>query len=186
MHSNNIINEINRILKKLVTFEKNNKIKKLFTKEKINWFNKFIDSDDYFLVKKYGINDIIDYMDDNYYKFLENKQQVNNKIVNMIDKRINHIRVAQILEKIKLNDGSPSIVTEKLDKVLLHPFFGTVILLFILLFLFQAVFSWATIPKEILQGWFDFFQQKINYSVARQLLGAKYHLKVYQYRKLLE
>ena len=57
MHSNNIINEINRILKKLVTFEKNNKVKKLFSREKVIWFNKFIESDDYFLVKEYGIND---------------------------------------------------------------------------------------------------------------------------------
>jgi len=58
MHNDSNINEINRLLKKVVTFEKNDKIKKLFTSEKEgNWFNKFLKSDDYFLVEEFGIND---------------------------------------------------------------------------------------------------------------------------------
>jgi hypothetical protein len=57
MFNDSNINEINRLLKKVVTFEKNDKIKKLFTSEKEgNWFNKFMKSDDYFLVKDYGVN----------------------------------------------------------------------------------------------------------------------------------
>lgn len=111
--------------------------------------------------KKYGINDIIDYLDNNN-EFIENSKKLDNRIINIIDKRNNHIQVAKILNKIELNKGVPSIVTEKLDKVLLHPFFGIIILLVILLLLFQAVFSWAIIPKEILQNCFDYFQQKIN------------------------
>jgi hypothetical protein len=58
MHKDSTLNEINRLLKKVVTFEKNDKIKKIFTSEREGkWFNKFINSDDYFLVKELGIND---------------------------------------------------------------------------------------------------------------------------------
>jgi ferrous iron transport protein B len=112
--------------------------------------------------KKYGISGIIDYIDNNYNKFTQTSKVLNDNIINIIDKRENHIKVAKILEDIKLHEGSPSVITEKLDKFLLHPVFGTIILLAILLLLFQAVFSWASIPKDMLQGCFDFLQNKIN------------------------
>jgi len=52
-------NEINRLLKKLVTIEKNDKIKKLINiEDNPMLLKKFIKSDDYYLVKDYGINDI--------------------------------------------------------------------------------------------------------------------------------
>jgi hypothetical protein len=58
MFNNSNVNEINRLLEKVVTFEKNDKIKKLITSQKeVIWFNKFLKSSDYFLVKDYGIND---------------------------------------------------------------------------------------------------------------------------------
>ena len=58
MHKDSNLNEIDKLLRKVVTFEKNDKIKKLFKREKEDkWFNKFINSDDYFLVKDFGIND---------------------------------------------------------------------------------------------------------------------------------
>ena len=58
MHNDSLTNEIDKVIKRLVTFEKNDKIKKLLSSEKEEiWFHKFINSDDYFLVKEYGIND---------------------------------------------------------------------------------------------------------------------------------
>jgi hypothetical protein len=58
MHKDSNLNEIVRLLKKVVTFEKNDKIKKLFSSNReVKLFDKFINSDDYFLVKEFGIND---------------------------------------------------------------------------------------------------------------------------------
>lgn len=54
--------------------------------------------------------------------------------------------------------------TRMLDRILLHPFFGGLILASILFFMFQAVFSWAVLPMgvieagvEALSGWLNGF-----------------------------
>lgn len=41
-------------------------------------------------------------------------------------------------------------LSDKIDKVLTHRFWGLVILFFVLLIVFQAIFSWASIPMEFL------------------------------------
>jgi ferrous iron transport protein B len=47
----------------------------------------------------------------------------------------------------------PSTLTTKIDKIILHPVYGSVILMSVLFLIFQAVFSWAKVPQEwISQG----------------------------------
>ena len=58
MHRDNMKNEVMRLLKKLVTFEKNNQIKKLFDGHKhTRLFDRFIRSSDYLLVDSYDVDD---------------------------------------------------------------------------------------------------------------------------------
>ncbi len=45
-------------------------------------------------------------------------------------------------------------MSEKIDSVLTHKFFGLIILIAVLLFVFQAIFSWATVPMDLLDGAF--------------------------------
>ena len=45
-------------------------------------------------------------------------------------------------------------ISESIDRVLTHKFFGLVILIGILLLVFQAIFSWATLPMDLLQAGF--------------------------------
>lgn len=66
-----------------------------------------------------------------------------------------HVQVHDIIGQIETKRGIPSIWSERIDKVLLHPVFGLLILLAILFVMFQSVFTWATIPQDFLQGIFD-------------------------------
>lgn len=66
-----------------------------------------------------------------------------------------HKKVAEIMQTVETRKGMPSIWSQRIDAVLLHPVLGLIILLAILFSMFQAVFSWATIPQDWLQGLFD-------------------------------
>lgn len=72
-----------------------------------------------------------------------------------------HVQVHDIIGQIETKRGIPSIWSERIDKVLLHPVFGLIILLAILFVMFQSVFTWATIPQDFLQGIFDRAQEYV-------------------------
>lgn len=48
--------------------------------------------------------------------------------------------------------AQPHMATRRLDKVLLHPFAGLMILLTVLFLMFQGVFSWAQAPMELIDA----------------------------------
>jgi len=60
-------------------------------------------------------------------------------------------RVQHILEKLALNELVPDVLADRLDRVLLQPILGPIILVALLFFIFQAVFSWATMPMEAIK-----------------------------------
>ena len=51
--------------------------------------------------------------------------------------------------------GRPDGFTRRLDHVLLHPVLGLMILLAILFLMFQAVFTWAQAPMDLIKSGFD-------------------------------
>ena len=57
-------------------------------------------------------------------------------------------------DAVKHNDKIEHRVSERIDRVLTHKFFGLVILVLILLTVFQAIFSWATLPMDLLEQGF--------------------------------
>jgi len=52
------------------------------------------------------------------------------------------------------SDQSSHRISDKIDKVLTHRFFGLVILIGILLVVFQTIFSWASLPMDLLEQGF--------------------------------
>ena len=52
------------------------------------------------------------------------------------------------------SDQSSHRISDKIDKVLTHKFFGLVILVAILLVVFQTIFSWASLPMDLLEKGF--------------------------------
>jgi len=57
-------------------------------------------------------------------------------------------------ESVKPLDPGRADLSEKVDSVLTHKFFGLVILVGILLLVFQTIFSWATLPMDLLDAGF--------------------------------
>jgi ferrous iron transport protein B len=55
---------------------------------------------------------------------------------------------------VKHNDREEHRFSEKIDRVLTHKFFGLIILVAVLLMLFQAIFSWASLPMDLLDQGF--------------------------------
>ena len=56
----------------------------------------------------------------------------------------------------------PDPLSDKMDRILLHPILGPFILLVLLFFIFQAVFSWAELPKALIELSTDWISQNIE------------------------
>ena len=83
-----------------------------------------------------------------------------------------HAEVSEIVTKIKKNDGVPSIWSERIDKLVLHPVLGLLILLTILFVMFQAVFTWAEPMKDVLQGIADNLQGYVLDLLPNTFIGS--------------
>ncbi|CAN5204843.1 ferrous iron transporter B [soil metagenome] len=59
-----------------------------------------------------------------------------------------------VQESVKHNDLAEHNISEKIDRVLTHKFFGLLILVTILLVVFQTIFSWAELPMNLLESGF--------------------------------
>ncbi len=120
--------------------------------------------------KKTGINSLNDILTE--YKKISKKacfsykQTVLSNFVN--EKQLLHqetVQRYQFIKEVLKDNYSISIVNNnrnKLDKILLHPFFGYIFFFLILLFIFQALFSWSSLPMDFIDesfinisNWFD-------------------------------
>ena len=63
-----------------------------------------------------------------------------------------HATVKTWLSALDLDHELPTLPSDRVDRVLLHPVAGSVILAVLLFLLFQAVFSWAEKPMEMIEG----------------------------------
>jgi ferrous iron transport protein B len=59
-----------------------------------------------------------------------------------------------VQESVWHSDHEKHRLSEKIDRVLTHRFFGLVILVAILLLVFQTIFSWASLPMDLLEQGF--------------------------------
>ena len=79
-----------------------------------------------------------------------------------------------VQESVKHNDTRQHQVSDKIDRVLTHRFFGLVILVAVLLLVFQAIFSWATLPMYLLEHRFgalgDFVRAEMPEGILTDLI----------------
>jgi ferrous iron transport protein B len=68
--------------------------------------------------------------------------------------RAAHREADRILKLVVTRVGRPAVWTTRLDRVLLHPVAGVVVLLAILFLMFQAVFSWANPAMDAIRDGF--------------------------------
>ncbi|MGE3934772.1 MAG: ferrous iron transporter B [Rhodospirillaceae bacterium] len=57
-----------------------------------------------------------------------------------------------VIRQVVRNAGRPAGFTQRLDRIVLHPIAGPLILLAVLFLVFQAVFSWAEAPMDWIDG----------------------------------
>jgi ferrous iron transport protein B len=72
-----------------------------------------------------------------------------------------NIQVQRILQNLKLDQIIPDQLSDRLDAVLLHPVFGPIILVALLFCIFQAVFSWATVPMDLIKSAVEYLGAQI-------------------------
>lgn len=73
--------------------------------------------------------------------------------------------VTKILSDVTVSPIRPDSFTEKLDSILLHPFWGVVVLLAILMFMFQMLFAWSDPFMALIEGGFDWLSGLIMTSL---------------------
>jgi len=73
-----------------------------------------------------------------------------------------NIQVQKILQRLGLDKIVPDQLSDRLDSVLLHPVLGPIILVVLLFFIFQAVFSWATLPMELIKSSIEYLGSQMS------------------------
>ncbi|QCG93417.1 ferrous iron transporter B [Azospirillum sp. TSA2s] len=66
--------------------------------------------------------------------------------------RAYHQEVESILAAALQDAGKPPVATRRIDAALLHPAVGLPFLLLVLFLMFQAVFAWAAVPMDMIDG----------------------------------
>ncbi len=73
-----------------------------------------------------------------------------------------HQQVQDILASLGLDRVMPDTKSELIDRVLLHPVVGPIILLAVLFLIFQAMFGWAQFPMSLIERGFEWLAVLIN------------------------
>lgn len=78
-----------------------------------------------------------------------------------------HVTVRTLLRELQLDHELPTLPSDRVDRMLLHPVAGSLILAVLLFLLFQAVFSWAETPMNLIEGGMAWLGQQVgNYIPA--------------------
>jgi len=68
-----------------------------------------------------------------------------------VDGPADHDTVLAILKSLNLDDVIPHEASDRIDRIVLHPILGPLLLLAILFLVFQAVFAWANLPMSLIK-----------------------------------
>jgi len=76
--------------------------------------------------------------------------------------KIRYRKITKIVESAVVKEIPDRKATSGLDGVFLHPVFGYVIFAAILLIIFQAIFAWASVPMDLIDGFFAELSGRVN------------------------
>ncbi len=77
-----------------------------------------------------------------------------------------HVTVHGILERLGLDAALPDTLTDRIDRIVLHPLFGLPLLALVLFLVFQALFSWAQAPMDWIKAGTEAVGQALNATLA--------------------
>ncbi len=73
-----------------------------------------------------------------------------------------HEAVQGILTRLGLNKIVPDVLSDRIDRVLLHPFIGPLILTALLFLIFQAMFSLANVPMDAIKAAAEWLGEEVT------------------------
>jgi ferrous iron transport protein B len=63
-----------------------------------------------------------------------------------------HERVRDIVVRLGIDEALPTLASDRIDRVVLHPVAGPLLLALVLFLMFQAVFAWAEAPMQLIKS----------------------------------
>ncbi len=75
-----------------------------------------------------------------------------------------------MLDQAGVHYGTPPVTTYAIDRVLLHPFFGLFILIGLMFLMFQAVFTWSSMPMDAIDATFGALGEFVGNTLPDGLL----------------
>jgi ferrous iron transport protein B len=87
--------------------------------------------------------------------------------VNSIFKEID-----DLLSRVTLFPLKPDTVSERIDRFVLHPVWGIVILFGLLILIFQTLFTWASPVQDLIEGLFSFLGETLTAKVDHPLIRS--------------
>jgi ferrous iron transport protein B len=82
------------------------------------------------------------------------------------------IEVRRILARCTSHDNDSGNLTEKIDHLVLHPVLGPALLAVLMFLVFQAVFSWAVVPMDLIKGGVESLGEVIGANMGDNLLRS--------------
>ena len=73
-----------------------------------------------------------------------------------------HDTVQEILKRLGLNDLVPHTVSDRIDRIVLHPVWGPLLLATVLFLIFQAVFSWSVAPMDAIKAFSEWLGTSVG------------------------
>lgn len=80
--------------------------------------------------------------------------------------------VDSVLDTAGYEDPDPDSRTERIDKVLLHPVWGTIVFFAVMFLFFQALFAWAAPLQDAVEGFFDWLASLVGEHVGNPILAS--------------
>lgn len=80
--------------------------------------------------------------------------------------------IDQLLKEVTLTPLKPDTFSERIDKWVLHPFWGVVILFSLLILVFQTLFTWASPLMDMIEALFGFLGEVAATYIPNELLKS--------------
>jgi len=80
--------------------------------------------------------------------------------------------IDKLLDEVTVTKLTPDTFSERIDQLILHPFWGIFILLTILIFLFQILFFWSAPLQDLIEFGFSFLSELATSFIPNDLLRS--------------
>lgn len=81
-------------------------------------------------------------------------------------------RIDKLLKESTLSPLKPDTFSETIDHYVLHPFWGLVLLMVLLLFVFQMLFTWSAPLQDLIEATFGFLGEQASTLIDHKLLRS--------------